>query len=71
MTDEKTMLKANTLGGMNAYMLDYCDDENVLDMWFAHGVPDGCDENELMEIAESDELFCDCVNAFARCLRCM
>ena len=71
MTDEKTMLKANMLGGMNDYMLEYCNDENVLNMWFTYVVPDGCDEDELMELAESDELFCDCVNAFAHCLRRM
>lgn len=71
MADEKLMLKANTLGGMNAFVLDYIGDENVIEMWQRNAIPDGCDEEMLMEIAEDDELFCDCANWFAKCLRCM
>lgn len=41
MIDEKIMLKANILGGMNTFMTDYCGDKYVLEIWFKNGVPDG------------------------------
>lgn len=67
--DEAIMLRANTLGGMDAYIVDILGDEDAMDMWNAV-FPDDCDEERLMEIAKDEELFTDCVNRFAKIMRC-
>lgn len=51
------VLRANILGGMNDYILNVVGDEDTFDIWWTDGVPDECDENELMEIAEDEEEF--------------
>lgn len=43
------------------------DDEITYGVWCAIGVPDGWFEIDLESIAEDDELWLDCVNAFKRC----
>ena len=55
--DDLTLLKANILGGLNELMKEYAEtDENWLH-WLTYGVPDECDEDLLMDIAEDDEQF--------------
>ena len=54
---QATLLKANILGGMNAYVLDVIGDELGTEIWFQRGVPDGADEEMLMEIAEDEKEF--------------
>lgn len=54
---ENTVLRANLLGGMNEYILANVTDEKKLQTWSMYGVPDDCDEEELMEIAEEDFCF--------------
>lgn len=51
------VLRANILGGMNEYILKCIDDENIHMIWLTGGVPDGADEDELMEIAEDKAEF--------------
>ena len=63
MTEKEVItLRANILGGMNEYMRHGCTDEEQLELWDAYGVPDECDEDLLMEIAENEteftEIFC-------------
>ena len=48
-------LRANLLGGMNDYILNVIGDDDITEQWQTYGVPDECDENELMEIAENDK----------------
>lgn len=55
--NEIQVLRANLLGGMDAYAREHLDDENYLMEWLELGVPDGADEEELMEIAEDEEDF--------------
>ena len=50
------ILRANILGGMNEYVKEL-GDEDLLDLWLEEGIPDECDEDGLMEIAEDDYLF--------------
>ena len=70
MKTEKTILRMNLLGGMNAYILDNVQDEELIyDNWFVVGVPDGATEDDLQTIAEDDELWLDAVQSFARCIR--
>ncbi len=52
-----TVLRANILGGMNEYILKCIGDENIHMTWLTGGVPDGADEDELMEIAEDKAEF--------------
>ena len=67
---EITILKMNLLGGMDSYIKE-CGDENIINAWLSAGVPDGADETDLREIAEDEELWLDCVNAFANCCKAM
>ena len=55
--NELYVLRANLLGGMDAYVREHLDDENYLTAWLELGVPDGADEEELMEIAGDEEEF--------------
>ena len=70
MKTEKTILRMNLLGGMNAYILDNVEDEElIVNDWFAVGVPDGATEDDLQTIAEDEELWLDTVQSFARCIK--
>lgn len=55
--NELYVLRANLLGGMDAYVRGHLDDENYLEAWLELGVPDGADEEELMEIAGDEKEF--------------
>lgn len=55
--NEKNVLKANILGGMDAYIREVVGDEEYFMSWLAYGVPDEADEAELMEIAENEKEF--------------
>ena len=54
---QTTILRANILGGMNTYVLGVIGDELGTEIWFQCGVPDGADEETLMEIAEDEKEF--------------
>ena len=51
------MLRANLLGGMNDYILNVIGDDNITEAWQTRAIPDECSEDELMEIADDDELW--------------
>ena len=55
--DELTLLRANILGGINEYIKEtmICDEQWL--HWATLGLPDECDEETLMEIAEDEEDF--------------
>lgn len=55
--NELYVLRANLLGGMDAYIRAVIDDEEYLMEWLEMGVPDEANELELMEIAEDEEEF--------------
>ena len=67
MTNEMKMLKANIMGGMNEYIKEQGDD----DMWelWIEVFPDECSEEELMEMAENDQIWFDVVERFAYLLK--
>lgn len=52
--DEMIILRANILGGFDAYIRDVIGDDDITDRWDMFGVPDGADEEEIMEIAEDE-----------------
>ena len=55
--NEVQVLRANILGGMDTYMREVVDDEDYFMAWLELGVPDGADEEELMEIAGDEKEF--------------
>lgn len=55
--NEIKVLRANLLGGMDAYVREVIDDEDYLMEWLEMGVPDDADEDTLMEIARDEEEF--------------
>ena len=59
------LLRANLLGGMNSYIIQL-GDEDILEPWLMCGVPDGCTETELMEIAEDEDEFRRITKEFAK-----
>ena len=63
--NEQSILRANLLGGMNSYIIELGDEE-ILEPWLMCGVPDGCTEEELMEIAEDEDEFRRIVKEFAK-----
>ena len=48
-------LRMNLLGGMNDYILNVIGDDEITEQWFTYGIPDECDEDMLMKIAEDDK----------------
>ena len=67
---ELITLRMNILGGMNEYVLNNVQDENmIVDDWFMVGVPDCATEEDLRTIAEDEELWLDAINSFARCMK--
>ena len=54
--DELVNLKASILDEMNRYILNL-GDEDIYEIWFEQGVPDGADEGMLMSLAEDDSIF--------------
>ena len=55
--NEIQVLRANLLGGMDAYVREVVDDEDYFMEWLEMGVPDDADEDTLMEIAGDKEEF--------------
>ena len=66
---ETILLRANMLGGMNQYILNIIGDEFVTERWLMCGIPDGCNEDELMEIAKDDSEFLRISNLWNNLIR--
>lgn len=64
--NETIMLRANIMGGMNEYIRDLGDE--VIWMKWICIFPDGATEEDLMEMAEDEEIWLEVVKCFARCL---
>ena len=47
------------------YVRENVSDENYFDYWLQEGLPDEWTEDDLIEIAEDDELWLDVINTFA------
>ena len=67
---ELITLRMNILGGMNEYVLNNVQDENmIVNDWFMVRFPDCATEEDLRTIAEDEELWLDAINSFARCMK--
>lgn len=49
--------------GMNEIIL-HCNNEEAMMPWFLNGVPDGADEEEIMEMANNEDTFDYCASLF-------
>lgn len=67
--NEVKMLRANLLGGMDSYIKNVVGDEEVWGAWIELGVPDECDEETLMEIAEDESEFIRITEVFGSLIR--
>ena len=67
--NEIKQLRMNIMGGMNAYVLETIEDEDILDYWWTYGLPNEVTEEMLADYAEVDNLWLDVVHAFAKVLR--
>jgi DNA helicase IV len=67
MNDLTVITRANIMGGMNQDIIDLGDE--VIYMKWIMVFPDGCDEDELMEMAEDEETYLEVVECYARCLK--
>lgn len=66
--NELNVLKANILGGFDEYIRSI-NDEDAYEEWAMLGVPDGADEEELMEIAEDSASFADIAKVFGNIVK--
>ena len=46
-------------------------DEDIIMMWLMGGLPDGWDRDELLEIAQDEDLFQDICECYDRCYKYM
>ena len=68
-SNETLMLRANLLGGMDSYIRNVVGDEEIWGAWIEVGVPDECDEETLMEIAEDESEFIRITEEFSSLIR--
>ena len=68
---EQTMQRIYFLRQFDEYVRDTIGDDDITVHWLAFGIPNGSadDINVLEEIAEDDELWLECVKAFAYCIK--
>ena len=64
--NETIMLRANIMGGMNEYIKEL-GDEIIWMKWICI-FPDGATEEDLIEMAEDEDIWLEVVKCFARCL---
>lgn len=61
------MTRKEQLKAMDNFIRTKINDESLIySIWLVH-MPDGADEYDYEEIAEDEELFNDCLDAFMRC----
>ena len=66
--DELIQLRVNMLGGMNEYVKCFNDETAYYDYWILL-VPDECAEEDLMDIAESEESFNEVCVLFGKLIK--
>lgn len=67
--EELIAARVEILCGMNNYILYRIGDEEVFEIWFMCGLPDGATMDDIIEIAKDDEAWVDCVECFAKCCK--
>jgi hypothetical protein len=54
---------------MNAIVICDIGDESIIESWLMCGLPDGWTNDDLVDIAEDDDMWTDVVECFARCCK--
>lgn len=67
--NEVKMLRANLLGGMDSYIKNVVGDEEIWGAWIELGVPDECDEETLIDIADDESEFIRITEVFGSLIR--
>ena len=65
-----TEYRIDFLKQFDYYVRNIIGDDNItVDIWLAEGLPDGYNDDDLKEIAESDKCWLYCVKAFSKCCK--
>lgn len=64
-----TRCRIGLLAQFDDYVREKIGDEEIIDYWFEQGVPDKARFDDLRAIAEYDDIWLDCVQAFAKCCK--
>lgn len=67
MNDLTILTRANIMGGMNQDIIDL-GDESIYMKWVMV-FPDGCEEDEIMEMAEDEETYLEVIECYTKCLK--
>lgn len=68
MTAETLRRRVAALGAMD-YLARSFNDERLAELWLTIGMPDGADDDDYASIAEDDQAFKDCADAFSSIVR--
>lgn len=64
-----TKMRAVLLRQMDDFVREYCEDEDLFMYWLMDGVPDGADDEMLLDLAQIDSCWLNVVNAFGKMLK--
>jgi len=64
-----TKMRAVLLRQMDDYVREHCEDEDLFMYWLMDGVPDGADDEMLLDLAQIDGCWLNVVNAFGKMLK--
>ena len=64
-----TMTKVELLKRMDECARLKFEDEEIFEYWLTYGVPDGSDEEDLIELANDHEDWVNIVKCFSECAR--
>lgn len=62
-------LRVKILKEMNEYIFNKIGDEDIIDYWLLHGMPDDSENDDYLMVAEDEESWVNIVKTFDRCLR--
>lgn len=60
MTKELNKLYAHRMMWMDKYIKEHVADEDLIDYWLVNGVPDGCEEKDLLQFVDVDYYIDSC-----------
>ena len=66
--EERICKRVDLLLDMNNYIENFISDENLLEYWNTYGIPENCDLDTYIEIAQDTSLFGDISRTFVRCI---
>lgn len=62
-------MRFNFLKQFRDYVFNEIGDEDIIEYWLMYGIPDGADDDELINIASDEDDWYNMVNAFAKCCK--